>query len=58
MRTQTAVLVRVKFSDGSEGIGEGTTIGGLSYGAESPRVSNLRSIPISLHSCWGVRLTM
>jgi len=36
MRTQTAVLVRVGFSDGSEGIGEGTTIGGLSYGAESP----------------------
>ncbi|WP_318527974.1 muconate/chloromuconate family cycloisomerase [Albidovulum sediminicola] len=36
MRTQTAVLVKVKFSDGSEGIGEGTTIGGLSYGAESP----------------------
>lgn len=36
MRTQTAVLVRVRFSDGSEGIGEGTTIGGLSYGAESP----------------------
>jgi muconate cycloisomerase len=36
MRAQTAVLVRVKFSDGSEGIGEGTTIGGLSYGPESP----------------------
>jgi muconate cycloisomerase len=36
MRSQTAVLVRVRFSDGSEGIGEGTTIGGLSYGAESP----------------------
>ena len=36
MRVQTAVLVRIKFSDGSEGIGEGTTIGGLSYGAESP----------------------
>ena len=36
MRTQTAVLVKIKFSDGSEGIGEGTTIGGLSYGAESP----------------------
>lgn len=36
MRTQTAVLVRIRFSDGSEGIGEGTTIGGLSYGAESP----------------------
>ncbi len=36
MRTQTAVLVRIRFSDGSEGFGEGTTIGGLSYGAESP----------------------
>lgn len=36
MRTQTAVLVRMKFSDGSDGIGEGTTIGGLSYGPESP----------------------
>ncbi|MBM2322545.1 muconate cycloisomerase family protein [Marivita cryptomonadis] len=36
MRTQIAVLVLVKFSDGSEGIGEGTTIGGLSYGPESP----------------------
>lgn len=36
MRTQTAVLVRVRFADGSEGLGEGTTIGGLSYGAESP----------------------
>lgn len=36
MRTQSAVLVLVKFADGSEGIGEGTTIGGLSYGAESP----------------------
>lgn len=36
MRTQTAVLVKIKFSDGSEGVGEGTTIGGLSYGPESP----------------------
>lgn len=36
MRVQTAVLVRVRFADGIEGIGEGTTIGGLSYGAESP----------------------
>ena len=36
MRTQTAVLVLIRFSDGSTGIGEGTTIGGLSYGAESP----------------------
>ncbi|SEG12073.1 muconate cycloisomerase [Thalassococcus halodurans] len=36
MRTQTAVLVRIRFSDGSEGLGEGTTIGGLSYCPESP----------------------
>lgn len=36
MRTQTAVLVRIRFADGSQGLGEGTTIGGLSYGAESP----------------------
>ncbi len=36
MRVQTAVLVKIKFSDGSESIGEGTTIGGLSYGVESP----------------------
>ena len=36
MRVQSAVLVRIRFSDGSEGWGEGTTIGGLSYGGESP----------------------
>jgi muconate cycloisomerase len=36
MRTQTAVLVRITFADGSKGLGEGTTIGGLSYGTESP----------------------
>ncbi len=36
MKTQSAVLVRVRFSDSSEGIGEGTTIGGLSYCPESP----------------------
>ena len=36
MRTQTAVLVTIRFSDGSVGLGEGTTIGGLSYCAESP----------------------
>ncbi len=30
------VLVRIKNSDGLEGIGEATTIGGLNYGAESP----------------------
>ena len=36
MRQQTAVVVKIRFSDGSQGIGEGTTIGGLSYGPESP----------------------
>ena len=36
MRSQTVVLVAVKCSDGIVGIGEGTTIGGLSYGDESP----------------------
>jgi muconate cycloisomerase len=36
MSRQTIVLVRITASDGIEGIGEGTTIGGLSYGNESP----------------------
>ncbi|UXC93287.1 MULTISPECIES: muconate/chloromuconate family cycloisomerase [Sphingobium] len=36
MRSQAMVIVRLVCSDGVEGIGEGTTIGGLSYGAESP----------------------
>lgn len=36
MTAQTFVLVQVKYSDGSIGLGEGTAIGGLSYGAESP----------------------
>lgn len=36
MRAQAAVIVRIRFSDGSTGIGEGTTIGGMSYGEESP----------------------
>lgn len=36
MEHQSMVLVRIKTSDGIEGIGEATTIGGLNYGAESP----------------------
>lgn len=36
MRQQTMVIVRLRSSDGIEGIGEATTIGGLSYGEESP----------------------
>ncbi|MGX5219642.1 muconate cycloisomerase family protein [Pseudomonas segetis] len=36
MQHQTLVVVRVRCSDGIEGIGESTTIGGLAYGNESP----------------------
>lgn len=36
MQMQTIVLFRLVSDDGVEGIGEGTTIGGASYGAESP----------------------
>lgn len=36
MANQTLVLVRMRHSDGIEGLGEGTTIGGLAYGPESP----------------------
>ncbi|QPI64050.1 muconate/chloromuconate family cycloisomerase [Vreelandella venusta] len=36
MACQTMVIVRMRHSDGVEGLGEGTTIGGLAYGPESP----------------------
>ena len=36
MQSQAVVLVRIKCADGIEGVGEGTTIGGLNYGGESP----------------------
>src|SRR5690606_3446029 len=36
MGVQTMVVVRMKDSDGLEGLGEATTIGGLAYGPESP----------------------
>ena len=36
MKAQTLIIVKVLCSDGIVGLGEGTTIGGLSYGAESP----------------------
>ena len=35
MRRQSVVLVRILGDDGIEGVGEGTTIGGLSYGKTS-----------------------
>lgn len=36
MDGQTLMLVKVHCSDGIVGVGEGTTIGGLAYGGESP----------------------
>ena len=36
MGVQTMVIVRIKDSDGLEGLGEATTIGGVAYGPESP----------------------
>jgi muconate cycloisomerase len=36
MQGQTLMLVRIRCSDGIVGIGEGTTIGGVAYSAESP----------------------
>ncbi len=36
MQNQTLVIIRLRCTDGLEGIGESTTIGGLSYGNESP----------------------
>ena len=36
MQQQTLVIIRLRCSDGVEGIGESTTIGGLAYGYESP----------------------
>jgi muconate cycloisomerase len=36
MSGQTLMIVRIRSSDGIIGVGEGTTIGGLAYGPESP----------------------
>ncbi|MCU1716931.1 muconate cycloisomerase family protein [Pseudomonas sp. 5P_3.1_Bac2] len=36
LQRQTLVIIRLRCSDGIEGIGESTTIGGLAYGNESP----------------------
>jgi muconate cycloisomerase len=41
MQQQTLVIVRLRCSDGIEGIGEATTIGGLTYGEESPEGTQL-----------------
>ncbi|HLZ99374.1 MAG TPA: muconate/chloromuconate family cycloisomerase, partial [Steroidobacteraceae bacterium] len=41
MRTRTLLLVRIMCSDGIEGLGEATSIGGLAYGDESPEGAKL-----------------
>ncbi len=41
MDGQTLMIVRVHCSDGIVGVGEGTTIGGLAYGGESPESMKL-----------------
>ena len=41
MNGQTLMLVKILCSDGVTGIGEGTTIGGLAYGGESPESMKL-----------------
>jgi muconate cycloisomerase len=41
MSGQTLMVVRIYSSDGIVGLGEGTTIGGLAYGAESPESMKL-----------------
>src|ERR1700742_2368499 len=41
MHGQTLMLVKVYCSDGVVGVGEGTTIAGLGYGAESPESMKL-----------------
>ena len=41
MSGQTLMLVRIYTSDGIVGLGEGTTIGGLAYGAECPESMKL-----------------
>lgn len=41
MSSQTLVILRLRCADGIEGIGEATTIGGLSYGEQSPETIKL-----------------
>lgn len=41
MKGQTLMIVRLHMSDGVVGLGEGATIGGLAYGAESPESMKL-----------------
>jgi L-alanine-DL-glutamate epimerase-like enolase superfamily enzyme len=56
MSGQTLMIVRIRCSDGIFGIGEGTTIGGLNYGAESPESRRQTAITAAqLHSMFSIR---
>src|SRR5438552_7547428 len=54
MKGQTLMILRIRMSDGIVGVGEGTTIGGLAYGPESPEGMKLAIdtyfVPILLQS--------
>ena len=54
MEGQTLMILRIRTSDGIVGVGEGTTIGGLAYGPESPEGMKLAIdtyfVPILLQS--------
>ncbi len=57
MNRQTLVILRLRCSDGIEGLGEATTIGGLAYGSEARRASRAISTRISPRCCWASRRT-
>ena len=48
MGVQTMVIVRITDSDGVQGLGESTTIGGLAYGPESPEGVNVAQVVAAL----------
>src|SRR3546814_21024162 len=51
MDGQTVMLVRIQCSDGVVGVGEGTNIGGLAYGGESPE-----ALKLAVHTYFAPRL--
>ena len=46
IETQTTVILRIRCSDGIDGLGEAATIGGLSYAGESPESIKTNIEPI------------
>src|SRR5260221_6153178 len=59
MAGQTLMIIRIYTSDGLIGVGEGTTIGGLAYGPESPEGMKLtidNYIAPTLYGCDPIRI--